>query len=55
MELERGVTVHLSGDEWVHMKCWPRIGVLVNGLRKLFDAELENELEQPGFGGERSL
>ncbi|GAA5960522.1 hypothetical protein JCM3765_003663 [Sporobolomyces pararoseus] len=54
MELERGVTVHLSADEWVHMKCWPRIGVLVNGLRKLFDAELEFELEQPGFGGRTS-
>ncbi|GAA6009512.1 hypothetical protein JCM11491_003585 [Sporobolomyces phaffii] len=54
MELERGVTVHLSAEEWVHMKCWPRIGVLVNGLRKLFDAELESELEQPGFGGPTS-
>ncbi|GAA5856055.1 hypothetical protein JCM5353_005568, partial [Sporobolomyces roseus] len=51
MELERGVTVHLSDDEWVHMRAWPRIGVLVNGLRKLFDNELESELEQPGFGG----
>ena len=51
MELERGVTVHLSADEWVHMRAWPRIGVLVNGLRKLFDNELESELEQPGFGG----
>ncbi|GAA5938485.1 uncharacterized protein JCM15063_005331 [Sporobolomyces koalae] len=51
MDLERGVTVHLSTDEWVHMKAWPRIGVLVNGLRKLFDDELERELEQPGFGG----
>lgn len=54
MELERGVTVHLSDDEWVHMRAWPRIGVLVNGLRKLFDNELESELEQPGFGGKLS-
>ncbi|GAA5963647.1 hypothetical protein JCM21900_000208 [Sporobolomyces salmonicolor] len=51
MELERGVTVHLSADEWVHMRAWPRIGVLVNGLRRLFDQELERELEEPGFGG----
>ncbi|GAA5822662.1 hypothetical protein JCM10212_006760 [Sporobolomyces blumeae] len=54
MELERGVTVHLSADEWVHMKAWPRIGVLVNGLRRLFDQELEAELEEPGFGGPTS-
>ncbi|BGP38509.1 Putative ATP-dependent RNA helicase ucp12 [Rhodotorula kratochvilovae] len=53
MELDRGVTVHLGarGEQWVHLRAWPRIGVLVNGLRKLFDGELEAELEEPGFGG----
>ncbi|GAA5824016.1 hypothetical protein JCM3770_004992 [Rhodotorula araucariae] len=53
MELDRGVTVHLGArqEQWVHLRAWPRIGVLVNGLRKLFDGELEVELEEPGFGG----
>lgn len=53
MELDRGVTVHLGAkqEQWVHLRAWPRIGVLVNGLRKLFDGELEAELEEPGFGG----
>ncbi|GAA6000137.1 hypothetical protein JCM10207_007874 [Rhodosporidiobolus poonsookiae] len=53
MELDRGVTVHLGAknEQWVHLRAWPRIGVLVNGLRRLFDQELEGELEEPGFGG----
>ncbi|GAA5907364.1 hypothetical protein JCM6882_002817 [Rhodosporidiobolus microsporus] len=56
MELDRGVTVHLGakGEQWVHLRAWPRIGVLVNGLRRLFDKELEGELEEPGFGGPAS-
>lgn len=53
MELDRGVTVHLGArqEHAVHLRAWPRIGVLVNGLRKIFDQELEGELEEPGFGG----
>ncbi|GAA5855860.1 hypothetical protein JCM8547_000389 [Rhodosporidiobolus lusitaniae] len=54
MELDRGVTVHLTPNEWVNLRAWPRIGVLVNGLRRLFDQELEDELEEPGFGGPAS-
>lgn len=62
IEMDRGVTVHLvpatpataasdARDQVVHLRAWPRIGVLVQGLRRLFDAELEHELEEPGFGG----
>ncbi|GAA5974236.1 hypothetical protein JCM11641_003345 [Rhodosporidiobolus odoratus] len=53
MDLDRGVTIHLGArsEQWVHLRAWPRIGVLVNGLRRLFDKELEGELEEPGFGG----
>lgn len=60
MEMDRGVTVHLVSptpattdprNQVVHLRAWPRIGVLAQGLRKLFDAELERELEEPGFGG----
>ncbi|GAA6037303.1 hypothetical protein JCM8097_008673 [Rhodosporidiobolus ruineniae] len=56
MELDRGVTVHLGAraEQPVHLRAWPRIGVLVNGLRRLFDKELEDELEEPGFGGPAS-
>ncbi|KWU44126.1 P-loop containing nucleoside triphosphate hydrolase protein [Rhodotorula sp. JG-1b] len=54
MELDRGVTIHhgvANTSQAVHLRAWPRIGVLVNGLRKLFDQDLERELEEPGFGG----
>ncbi|KAG0667481.1 hypothetical protein C6P46_000012 [Rhodotorula mucilaginosa] len=54
MELDRGVTIHhgvANASQAVHLRAWPRIGVLVNGLRKLFDQDLERELEEPGFGG----
>lgn len=54
MELDRGVTIHhgvANASQSVHLRAWPRIGVLVNGLRKLFDEDLERELEEPGFGG----
>ncbi|BGP23231.1 Putative ATP-dependent RNA helicase ucp12 [Rhodotorula toruloides] len=60
MEMDRGVTVHVvtptpattdPRDQFVHLRAWPRIAVLAQGLRKLFDAELERELEEPGFGG----
>ncbi|GAA5821485.1 hypothetical protein JCM11251_004646 [Rhodosporidiobolus azoricus] len=56
MEMDRGVTVHLGArnEQFVHLRAWPRIGVLVNGLRRLFDKELEGELEEPGFGGPAS-
>ncbi|GAA5924499.1 hypothetical protein JCM10213_004592 [Rhodosporidiobolus nylandii] len=56
MELDRGVTVHLGAksEQWIPLRAWPRIGVLVNGLRRLFDHELEGELEEPGFGGPTS-
>jgi ATP-dependent RNA helicase DHX57 len=57
MELDRGVTIHLGAksEQWVHLRAWPRIGVLVNGLRTLFNKELEGELEEPGFGGASAL
>lgn len=50
VELEKGVTVGTDG--WVMMRAWPRIGVLVNSLRRLFDADLEANFESPNFGGE---
>ncbi|KDE07309.1 hypothetical protein MVLG_02355 [Microbotryum lychnidis-dioicae p1A1 Lamole] len=45
VELDRGVTVGTDG--WVMMRAWPRIGVLVNSLRRLFDADLEAMIKTP--------
>ncbi|SCV74256.1 BQ2448_6688 [Microbotryum intermedium] len=45
VELDKGVTVGTDG--WVMMRAWPRIGVLVNSLRRLFDADLEAMIESP--------
>lgn len=33
-------------------RAWPRIGVLVNQLRRLFDVELETRLEDPVYSSE---
>lgn len=49
IDLQRGLTV--GQDGWVMMRAWPRIGVLVNSLRRLFDADLEANLEEPSFQG----
>ena len=34
-------------DEWLVFKAWPRIGVLVNALRRLLDAELAARVDEP--------
>lgn len=47
VELERGVTV--GNDGWVVMRAWPRIGVLVNSLRRLLDDDLEANIEEPNL------
>jgi hypothetical protein len=50
VELDRGVTV--GNDGWVVMRAWPRIGVLVNTLRRLLDVDLEANIEEPNFESE---
>ncbi|KAF9469778.1 P-loop containing nucleoside triphosphate hydrolase protein [Collybia nuda] len=35
-----------SRDNWVKLKAWPRIGILVNHLRRLLDAQLERCVEE---------
>ncbi|KAF5092815.1 hypothetical protein D0Z03_002682 [Geotrichum reessii] len=47
-----GVTVDPLGtgvvvDEWLGLKCWPRIGILVKLLRSLFDRVVEDRLANP--------
>lgn len=42
-------------DGWVLMRAWPRIGVLVNSLRTLFDADLEANIEEPSWEGTSSI
>ncbi|KAJ7446393.1 P-loop containing nucleoside triphosphate hydrolase protein [Mycena galericulata] len=39
-----GLTVG-SKDTWIRLKAWPRIGVLVNQLRRLLDAQLQRCVE----------
>lgn len=50
MDLNRGLTI--GNDNWLLMRAWPRIGVLVNSLRRLFDADLEANIEDPDYDGE---
>ncbi|KAK4050892.1 putative ATP-dependent RNA helicase ucp12 [Microbotryomycetes sp. JL221] len=45
IDLNRGVIV---GN--IMMRAWPRIGVLVNGLRRLLDQDLEQRIENPQRG-----
>ncbi|KAK4053504.1 putative ATP-dependent RNA helicase ucp12 [Microbotryomycetes sp. JL201] len=45
VDLNRGVEV--GG---VKMRAWPRIGVLINGLRELLDQDLERRIEDPRQG-----
>ncbi|KAL8279337.1 hypothetical protein RQP46_008374 [Phenoliferia psychrophenolica] len=49
---ERGL--QSGADGWVLMRAWPRIGVLVNSLRALFDADLEAQIDEPSWAGETS-
>jgi len=35
-----------SKDSWVKLKAWPRIGMLVNQLRRLLDAQLQRCVEE---------
>lgn len=49
VELDKGVTVGTDG--WVMMRAWPRIGVLVNSLRRLLDEDLESRIERPQVDG----
>lgn len=47
-----GITVDPLGtgvvvDEWLGLKCWPRIGILVKLLRGLFDRVVEDRLANP--------
>ncbi|KAH9948231.1 P-loop containing nucleoside triphosphate hydrolase protein [Amylocystis lapponica] len=39
-----GLTIG-SKDSWIKLKAWPRIGVLVNQLRRLLDAQLQRCIE----------
>ena len=52
VDLQKGLT--LGEDNWLMMRSWPRIGVLVNSLRRLFDADLERNIESPDFEGTSS-
>lgn len=36
-------------DGWLGLKCWPRIGVLIKILRKLFNEVMEQKLANPGM------
>jgi len=40
-----GVTIR-SKDSWVKLKAWPRIGILVNQLRRLLDTQLQRCIEE---------
>lgn len=41
--MKGGVTVGNGG--WIRMRAWSRIGVLVNQLRLLLDAQLQESIE----------
>ncbi|KAJ6504362.1 P-loop containing nucleoside triphosphate hydrolase protein [Mycena vulgaris] len=40
-----GLTIG-SRDSWIRLRAWPRIGVLVNQLRRLLDAQLQRCVEE---------
>jgi ATP-dependent RNA helicase DHX57 len=42
--IKGGITVGQKG--WIKMRAWSRIGVLVNQLRLLLDAQLQNSIQQ---------
>lgn len=54
IDLQRGLTVG-NGDASQLMRSWPRIGVLVLELRRLFDAELEANFDEPNFQSTSSV
>lgn len=43
--LRGGLTV--GHKRWIKMRAWSRIGVLVNQLKLLLDAQLEESIEKP--------
>ena len=48
--LGRGLVI----DEWIRLRGWARIGVLVSRLRGMLDQVLEKMVREPGKGmGER--
>jgi ATP-dependent RNA helicase DHX57 len=48
--LGRGLVI----DEWIRLRGWARIGVLVSRLRSMLDMVLDGMVTQPGKGmGER--
>ncbi|KAJ7675357.1 P-loop containing nucleoside triphosphate hydrolase protein [Mycena rosella] len=52
-----GVTIG-NKDSWIRLKAWPRIGVLVNQLRRLLDAQLQRCVEDGAMlntGGENPV
>lgn len=49
--LGKGLTI---GDDWIRMKAWARIGVLVNHLRRLLDTLLESKVQNPSIEMESS-
>jgi len=40
-----GVTIR-SKDGWIKLKAWPRIGILVNQLRRLLDTQMQRCIEE---------
>jgi len=46
IDQERGLEL---GDGWIVLRAWPRVGVLANSLRTLFDADLEANIEVPSW------
>jgi len=44
--LGRGLVV----DEWIRLRGWARIGVLVSRLRGMLDKVLEGMIREPGKG-----
>lgn len=36
-------------DNWLGLKCWPRIGILIKILRNLFNQVMEQKLANPGM------
>ncbi|KAI9020185.1 P-loop containing nucleoside triphosphate hydrolase protein [Phycomyces nitens] len=49
--LGRGLKV--GDDGWVKFRAWARIGVLVNQLKRLLNAELDEKIENPSEDGKR--
>ncbi|KAM0754112.1 P-loop containing nucleoside triphosphate hydrolase protein [Meredithblackwellia eburnea MCA 4105] len=50
-EFGRGLILGPISDPVMFLRAWPRIGILVNSLRTLFDDDLRRNVEEPGWGG----